>query len=146
MSQSCLNVWHLQRAYIPEYLVPVFHNVLKYKELWEGGAKSCMIIFLKGNDTHTNTIENQSPITFLETIKKIYSKTIFIRITQIWVSKLILKNTNTSYYQTLLITATCTHESSLLNKPISQNMNRAFSFKIKVQPLIISPCCILRSF
>jgi Reverse transcriptase (RNA-dependent DNA polymerase) len=89
-------VRHLRRADIAKYLVPLFNNAKKFEKVPVKWCKSCMIFIPKGENPYTGIVKNLRPITLLETIQKIFIKTILYRITNILVKKSILKGTNTS--------------------------------------------------
>jgi hypothetical protein len=77
-----------------------------------------MIFIPKEDNPYTGIVKNLRPITLVKTIQKIFIKTIFHRITNILVSKSILKGANTSVlrgsltYDSLLALAVFIKESN----------------------------------
>jgi Reverse transcriptase (RNA-dependent DNA polymerase) len=67
-----------------------------------------MIFIPKGDNPYTGILKNLRPITLLETIQKIFIKTIFHRITNVLRHKSILKGANTS-----VLPGTSTYDSLL---------------------------------
>jgi Reverse transcriptase (RNA-dependent DNA polymerase) len=67
-----------------------------------------MIFIPKGDNPYTGIVKNLRPIKLLETIQKIFIKTIFHRITNVLIKKSILKGANTS-----VLPGTSTYDSLL---------------------------------
>jgi hypothetical protein len=80
---SGLTVQHLPRADIAHLLGKFFNNLIQLQKVHVMRCKSIMNFIPKGDLPYAGTVKKLGPITLLETVQKIFIKTIFGRIMRV---------------------------------------------------------------
>jgi hypothetical protein len=88
---SGLTVRHLRRAENAHLLAKIFNNSIQLRKVPVQWCKLTMSIIPKGDPPYAGKVKRLAPITLLETVQKIFIKTIFPEIMRVFVEKSLFK-------------------------------------------------------